>query len=118
LRELRKCHQGEEAGDLGELGRGIFDKAAGTWRGTPGRERGQSWPVVGSQDFGRRSGLKDGCHCQAEPLLQGHVGEERLEVYPVFCGYTRIPKTWRFIKERTLSNAWWFWKLMSKARQL
>lgn len=48
---MRKCFQGEEAGDLGELGRGSFDKAAGTWRGTPGRERDQSWPVVGSQDF-------------------------------------------------------------------
>lgn len=51
---MRKCHQGEEGGELGFGVRGL-DKAAGEGRGTPGRERDTEFACV---SITRPSGFK------------------------------------------------------------
>lgn len=48
---MKKCHQGEEAGDPDKLGRGILTRLQNRAEVLQEAKEGQSWPVIGSQDF-------------------------------------------------------------------
>lgn len=48
---MRKCHQGEAAGDPGQLGRGVLTRLQEHGEALQEGREGQNWPVIGSQDF-------------------------------------------------------------------